>query len=57
MTGLFDLQEYLEEYLKDRLFIDEVIRDNLILPKGITITKGYEVILPDGIVKGDLYNE
>jgi len=52
-----DFNEAIEKFLESRLFVDEVIRDNLVLPKGTIITEGYQVILPDGMTKTDLISQ
>lgn len=49
------MNKVMSKVLDKALFIDEVIENNLILPAGSVIKRTYEVILPKGITKQDLY--
>lgn len=50
------LDELEKRLRKDSIFVDEVVDNSWTLPKGTIITERYEVILPDGMTKRDLYS-
>ena len=54
MTEYSDFDLTVEKFLEGHLFVDEVIRKGLVLPKGTVITRGYRVVLPEGVEQKDL---